>query len=301
MRDCEKYRELISRMIDSELNADELSELHAHLDECEECRMVSAAFSDISETLSEGLAEAPEALLTGVMSEISSRRSPYRRRHFNVGYIAAMAACLALIVFSAARYGGTLFGLDNYDYSASTAETFGAPPMEIPEPDSEEEGMTINRAADDAAGTEKNGEGATATGQDTGASDPEISNEAADESDSAPPEQSADDSFHSLLGESSIPLLMMTSAEVYSGEDLLKTFIDGDDLKRLSELLSVTGPSGEAGGDSEPTYSVVAVFPDSSKSVVDIWVTDGLVICIYNDELVIASASPEELSDFLEK
>jgi len=93
----------------------------------------------------------------------------------------------------------------------------------------------------------------------------------------------------------------MTSAEIYSGDELVKKLENAEDLKLLSELLSVAGAAEEDIGDLSPTYSIVAKFPDGSTTDVDVWVKDDLVLCIYNEKLVKAAGSPEELADFLDK
>lgn len=58
MSECEKYQELISALLDSELSGAESAALAEHLKVCTGCAAMHQAFSTLSKTLSEGL-EAP--------------------------------------------------------------------------------------------------------------------------------------------------------------------------------------------------------------------------------------------------
>lgn len=100
MKDCAYYEELISRLIDRELTAEEGEELRAHASECENCRAVYTAFSAIAGTLAEDLAEPPEELGENVMAVI--RRGEMKKLNQNAKKrarrIFSLAACAVLVL-----------------------------------------------------------------------------------------------------------------------------------------------------------------------------------------------------------
>lgn len=100
MSACEHMRELISRMIDGDLNDEEKALLAEHLASCPDCARLYDAFAGLSTAIGEDLAEPPEALHEQIMDQIRQGRrkssflsripKPYRG-------LLATAACLALI------------------------------------------------------------------------------------------------------------------------------------------------------------------------------------------------------------
>lgn len=102
MSDCARYRELISLLMDGELTAEQESSLRTHIETCAECKSVYKAFSGLSGAISEDMAEPPEMLAKGVMFKIRNRK---KHRRFAYGKFTALAACLAVILFSAAKFG----------------------------------------------------------------------------------------------------------------------------------------------------------------------------------------------------
>lgn len=103
MSDCTRYIELISTMVDGELSAEQESELRAHLETCDECKRVYDAFLEISAALSDALVAPPEMLAKGIMFKINMQKKGTKR--FAFGRFTAIAACLALILFGASRFG----------------------------------------------------------------------------------------------------------------------------------------------------------------------------------------------------
>lgn len=101
MRSCEDYQELISRLLDDDLSADEQSELERHAASCPDCAAMLAAFRALSETLGDDGAEPPERLHEKVMADV--RREAIRRRQAprRVRSILALAACAALVLLAA--------------------------------------------------------------------------------------------------------------------------------------------------------------------------------------------------------
>lgn len=102
MMEHEKCIELISELVDGELDEKAAAEVRGHIASCPECRRVYEVFSGISEGLSE-LEEPPEELHGSIMSGI--RRS--RKKKSRIVWIKALsaAACLAIVVFAGIRAG----------------------------------------------------------------------------------------------------------------------------------------------------------------------------------------------------
>ena len=107
MNMCEYYQELISRMLDDELNNQERKVLAEHLSVCEECAAVYSAFSMLSDTVANDLVEPPEELAEDIMAHI--RRAEMRKRNQReqrakraasrqIRNIVAAAACVAVLV-----------------------------------------------------------------------------------------------------------------------------------------------------------------------------------------------------------
>ena len=110
MSDCMEYQELISRMLDEDLSEAESERLHAHVLTCPDCRRTLDAFTMLRDTFSDDLQPPPESLAGAVMEQI--RREPVsidKKRRPHVGRWIALAACLAIVVFSASRLN-LLFG-----------------------------------------------------------------------------------------------------------------------------------------------------------------------------------------------
>ena len=79
MSPCEKYQELISRMVDGELTAREEADLADHIESCTACAALFRAFSAISGQIGEDLEDAPLDLRENVMAEI--RREELRKKN----------------------------------------------------------------------------------------------------------------------------------------------------------------------------------------------------------------------------
>ena len=59
MNDCEKYQELISRMLDDDLSREERDDLAEHVRRCPDCAAVYVAFRSLSESIGGELDEVP--------------------------------------------------------------------------------------------------------------------------------------------------------------------------------------------------------------------------------------------------
>ena len=103
MTNCSSYQELISRLIDDELDENERAALSDHVRRCPNCAAVYVAFRSLSKSLSSDLIEPPASLQHSIMSEVrqsrirgfSLRRIPAHRRW---SALLATAACLILVV-----------------------------------------------------------------------------------------------------------------------------------------------------------------------------------------------------------
>lgn len=98
MDNCTQMQELISRLLDEELSAAEQSALAKHLESCPECRGLYEAFSAVSDTLREDLAEPPESLHENVMAELRREQMIKRNRRPWRTALSAVAAMALLVL-----------------------------------------------------------------------------------------------------------------------------------------------------------------------------------------------------------
>lgn len=106
MNECEKYREMISAMLDGELDAAGSEQLVAHLSLCAECRELYELLSSVSGPEVWALPEVPEGLHGHIMSGVKSAASARKKEGFMRKFrpVALAAACLVVIV-------GVIFGV----------------------------------------------------------------------------------------------------------------------------------------------------------------------------------------------
>ena len=105
MANCNEYLEMLSSLIDGELDSRQEAELCAHIETCENCKRVYTAFKSISDATSDELVQPPEMLAKGIMFKINAKENSGGKRRFAFGRFTAMAACLALIILGASRLG----------------------------------------------------------------------------------------------------------------------------------------------------------------------------------------------------
>lgn len=144
MKDCEYYQELISRLLDADLTAEEEAALRSHLDSCEECRLVYEAFSGIGGMIVESLEEPPETLHENIMAEI--RRAEIKKKNRRLRPVLTAAACLAVVLIGFFGLKNTLFAAKQAapmvmaeaavsgDMAAAEAAPAAAAPAEAPRP-----------------------------------------------------------------------------------------------------------------------------------------------------------------------
>lgn len=105
MNECEKYREMMSAMLDGELDAGENERLIAHLSLCAECRELYELISSVSGSEVWELPEVPEGLHEHIMSGVKAAAAEKKKRARVVRLRPiAVAACLVVIV-------GVIFGV----------------------------------------------------------------------------------------------------------------------------------------------------------------------------------------------
>ena len=144
MDNCIQMQELISRLLDEDLNRDEREALERHLEDCTECRTMFDAFSAVSGALQEDLAEPPESIRENVMGQL--RREQMVRRNRRPWRTALTAAAAALLVALGLRAAVLNRNADTVKLSAA------ALPMEASGAVTQEEAVAVE--TEEAAETE---------------------------------------------------------------------------------------------------------------------------------------------------
>lgn len=143
MNGCEKYREMISAMLDGELDAADSERLIEHMSSCAGCRETYELFSAVSGQSVWELPDAPEGLHEHIMSGVRSH-AVQRRRQANIRRLrpwAATAACLVLIagvIFGVPRFfraGNAAPAAFNTSVAANNSAPADAAPAEAPAAD----------------------------------------------------------------------------------------------------------------------------------------------------------------------
>lgn len=102
MNECLRYQEMISALIDGELNGDEHSALLAHMQRCHECSALYSAFSQVSAFSAADDGDLPlglhEDIMAGVRREAIIKSNKRGFRHFKS--VIAAAACFAVVLFA---------------------------------------------------------------------------------------------------------------------------------------------------------------------------------------------------------
>lgn len=159
MERCACMQELISRMLDEDLNADERAALAEHLESCGECRAMYEAFTAVSAALGGELEEPPESLRENVMAEI--RRGELRKRNRRPWRAAlSVAAVLVLALGLRLGFGPRLSGLPmsaavtekavSFDAASGREEPAEEPAAEESADESPAEESAVLRTADEA-------------------------------------------------------------------------------------------------------------------------------------------------------
>lgn len=140
MKECEYYQQLVSRLLDGDLTADEDAELREHIRRCPDCRRMYDVFSQIGGAMrGDGMLQPPAALAPGVMDRIAAHSRPapvpapatHRLRSWKK---LAAAACFVALVAAGAVTGvfgrGQRLAADSADYNAAQdAGALAVPPQ----------------------------------------------------------------------------------------------------------------------------------------------------------------------------
>ena len=104
MKECELYQELISRLVDGELNKKEYAAVEAHMADCAECSAMYAVFASLSDIIGSEDEPLPEALHENIMAGVRRQAMiNHNRRRLSkpMRNTLAAAACAALVLFAA--------------------------------------------------------------------------------------------------------------------------------------------------------------------------------------------------------
>ncbi len=104
MNDCERYQELISRLVDGEISKNEYAMLQAHMENCAECSAMYAIFASLSDIIGSEDEPLPEDLHENIMAGVRRHamiNNNKRRLSKPLRNTLAAAACAALVLFAA--------------------------------------------------------------------------------------------------------------------------------------------------------------------------------------------------------
>ncbi|MBD5559799.1 MAG: hypothetical protein HDQ87_05510 [Clostridia bacterium] len=135
---CSKYRKLIHRMLDGDLNKEDQRRVCAHLETCEACRSYYDQVARICAELRQPDPQPPEGFeqrWKQALAEAAAPRRRSRKKKMRPGVLVPVVACCAAAMFvvSTLLINPQAFGLEG---SMVTGEWFGAVvPEKEPEPE----------------------------------------------------------------------------------------------------------------------------------------------------------------------
>lgn len=271
MKDCEKYIEMISAMLDGELSAAEESQLHAHLEECEDCRRVYRAFSSLSGAVKDSAAEPPESLAKGIMFKVGLQSQKRSGRRFAYGKFAAVAACAAIVIIASSRVGG----IDLFKYSSGES----APEAAISVRAEQESALGavdfFSAVSDSAEAVEDTLTGAASPGG--------VPTESTNKGAAVPAVQPEATVFVAEAEAFNVSLMNMTSADIFDSEPALwaksplLTVTEEAGLQFLAELLTIYRLQDMPVPEEEP-LCVIGVTSGQEHYTVTVWIVDGSII-----------------------
>lgn len=156
MNDCKERQSRISALIDGELSEDERTELLLHIAECDECSRTLAAFSAVTAALAEDEAP-PQELHRRIMDAVKRESPSQKRRRGAFLALAALAACLTLVLFAgqrllpAADENDTTLFMKNAELVSENDISSGVPeePKGMPSDEYYNEGTVLDIAAEE--------------------------------------------------------------------------------------------------------------------------------------------------------
>ena len=212
MSACERYEADLSALLDGELDPAREEELRAHMETCDDCRLLYETFSLLHEDAQEPPADLAARIMDAVRSEAPDNITPMpKKKNRWIPWVAA-AACFVVIVGAL-----TIPRLSSQKAPNTADAATRAVPMSAPESDNQPvEGA--NDASLQSGGDSQKDDAVSLTAPQT-ITDPEQI-EAVRGMLSAPAETE-------MPGEEDAPILMLSDSEAGSWTAI---WIDGDDL-----------------------------------------------------------------------
>lgn len=309
MNDCERYRSMVSELLDGELTEPQKTELEAHMAACRECARLYDAFAFISFSIDEGLAEPPESLRTGVMNDVrdrSERLTSAKKRSRVWGRLAALAACLAVAIFAASRSGDIFPQRTSssepevnqiLDAAAAPALASGDVQGKLPESG----GKTQDNGTDSIWSTE---EDASITAAPFADGEGICAITSGDQEEEGAPQDAPE---YAADVEKDARLMGISSVSVFSGDssepdpEPITTVTDEDAIVAIMDMLEFS----EAGDDISVTGAPIFIFDverkDGSSYSLSVWIVDGRICCVSDIDgvLYIAAGDAGDFFDFI--
>lgn len=151
MKTCEEVQELISRLLDGDLNAEEQADVAEHLASCPDCRAMHEALRSLSGAIAEELEEPPARLHETVMADV--RREALRRRQAaprRVRTLLAVAACAALVILGVANLPRMGASAPKYAATGAASEAAMTEAAVMEEAEYADESIGTEKAKNDA-------------------------------------------------------------------------------------------------------------------------------------------------------
>lgn len=104
MNRCSEYQELISRLIDQDLNEEEERALREHMAECEDCRAMYEFMTQMSDSVAESLEDLPEGLHENIMAQVRRQAIREKNQPRRILRVVLSTAAVAVLVV------GVVFG-----------------------------------------------------------------------------------------------------------------------------------------------------------------------------------------------
>jgi len=314
MSECEKYLEMISAQIDNELSPEEETELERHLEGCPSCRRVKEAFGAISGAVDEELVQPPEELAASVMQKIREsdkcggdrkEKSRNSKRIYLKRYL-ALAACAALIIFTASSQIPNIYNLTRKSAEPQAADTFmaNADAPASTEGADEVEAQSLDGADEDVyVRSTEGGEGGAAAPvpepEEVPAEKADVP-EAADSSQmsegqmtasygAAGSGQSMGDMLSELFSNWSVSLSDPGAAEPFF------SFADSEGPVTLLGFLgnALDEDAGAVPGE-EPTV-IINLSGDERSCWLSVWSGGGNILCLYSELSTVSAEKGEEI------
>jgi hypothetical protein len=118
MKNCKKYRFMLSRYFDNDLDADGITDLKKHLDTCLSCRKTEQKYFKLSDIMNVASSENPDKKFI-----FNDKMTVKSRFHFKRPLIIAVS-CIILVMLAGT---GTLYYLSNVTFVKNKPSVFEEP------------------------------------------------------------------------------------------------------------------------------------------------------------------------------